>query len=158
MKTLLKWPLIVTFGVIVVRIVLEEFGAPQAINTIVGVVWLQLLVPVYFGLVLANSTNLPRFVTLAKLVVLYALCTRLMVLASYSLAYVFQWSAPRFSVEGGGVVGEGVTPLQGLFLTPALNQVFWVIGGVVIGMLLGSASLAARSRLGRERSAPANLE
>jgi hypothetical protein len=158
MKTLLKWPLIVTFGVIVVRIVLEESGAPQAINTIVGVVWLQLLVPVYFGLMLANSTKLPRFVTLAKLVVLYALCTRLMVLASYSLAYVFQWSAPRFSVEGGGVVGEGVTPLQGLLLTPALNQVFWVIGGVVLGMLLGSASLAAGRRLGRTRSAQENLE
>ena len=158
MKPLLKWPLIITFGVIVVRIVLEETGAPRAINTIVGVVWLQLLVPVYFGLVLANRQDLPRFVTLAKLVVLYALFTRLMVLVSYSLAYVFQWSAPRFSVEGGGVVGEGVTPLQGLFLTPASNQVFWVIGGVVMGILLGSASLAARSRLGRARSAPEKLE
>lgn len=158
MKTLLKWPLIVTFGVIVVRIVLEKSGAPQAINAIVGVVWLQLLVPVYFGLVLANSTELPRFVTLAKLVVLYSLCTRMMVLASYSLAYAFQWSATRFSVEGGGVVGVGVTTLQGLLLTPASNQVFWVIGGVVMGMLLGSASLAARSRLGSARSAQENLD
>jgi len=130
----------------------------SAINTIVGVVWLQLLVPVYFGLVLANSTELPRFVTLASLVVLYSLCIRLMVLGSYSLAYVFQWSALRFSVEGGGVVGEGVTTLQGLLLTPASNQVFWVIGGVVKGMLLGSASLAARSRLGSTRSAQENLD
>ena len=112
MKPLLKWPLIITFGVIVVRIILEETGAPRAINTIVGVVWLQLLVPVYFGLVLANRQDLPRYVTLAKLVVLYALFTRLMVLVSYSLAYVFQWSAPRFNVEGGGVVGEGVTPAR----------------------------------------------
>ncbi len=143
MKPLLKWPLIVTLAVIVVRIILEESGAPQAINTIIGVAWLQLLIPIYLGLTLAKNKDLPPFVTLTKLVVLYALCTRLMVLVSYSMAYLFQWSAPRFSVEGGGVVGEGVAPLQGLLLTPASNQVFWVIGGVVAGMILGSAALAA---------------
>ena len=53
MKHLLKWPLIVTLAVIVVRIILEETGTPQAINTLFGVVWLQLLIPVYFGLTLA---------------------------------------------------------------------------------------------------------
>jgi len=152
MKYLLKWPLIVTLTVIVVRIVLEEWGAPQAVNTLLGVVWLQLLMPVYFGVVLANNKNLSPFVTLSKVVILYSLCTRLMVLMSYSMAYVFQWSAQRFSIEGGGVVGEGVTPFQGLFLTPAYNQVFWVIGGVVAGLLLGSTTLAIGLYFGRTRS------
>ncbi|MEE2823210.1 MAG: hypothetical protein VYA53_09545 [Acidobacteriota bacterium] len=152
MKYLLKWPLIVTLAVIVVRIVLEELGAPQAVNTLLGVVWLQLLMPVYFGVVLANNKNLSPFVTLSKAVILYSLCTRLMVLMSYSMAYVFQWSAQRFSIEGGGVVGEGVAPLQGLLLTPAYNQVFWVIGGVVAGLLLGSTTLAIGLYFGRTRS------
>lgn len=152
MKYLLKWPLIVTLAVIVVRIVLEELGAPQAVNTLLGVVWLQLLIPVYFGVVLANNKNLSPFVTLSKGVILYSLCTRLMVLMSYSMAYVFQWSAQRFSIEGGGVIGEGVAPLQGLLLTPAYNQVFWVIGGVVAGLLLGSATLAIGLYFGRTRS------
>jgi hypothetical protein len=143
--------LIVTLVVIVVRIILEESGAPQALNTLIGVAWLQLLIPVYFGfsLTLARNRSLPPFITLTKLVIIYALCTRVMVLVSYSMAFVFQWSAPRFSVEGGGVVGEGVAPLQGLLLTPASNQVFWVIGGVIAGMILGSATLAAALHFGR---------
>ena len=86
MKYLLKWPLIVTLAVIVVRIVLEELGAPQAVNTLLGVVWLQLLIPVYFGVGLADNKNLSPFVTLSKVVILYSLCTRLMVLMSYSMA------------------------------------------------------------------------
>lgn len=153
MKHLLKWPLIVTLAVIVVRIILEETGAPQAINTLFGVVWLQLLIPVYFGLTLAKNKILPPFLTLTKLVVLYALCARLLVLVSYSMAYVFQWNAPRFSVAGSGVVGEGVGPLQGLLLTPASNQVFWVIGGVVAGMILGSATLAVGLHFSRRSRA-----
>ena len=148
----------VTVAMIVVRIILEESGAPPAVNTLFGVVWLQLLVPVYFGVAVAKKKDLPPFVTLTKLVVLYALCTRLMVLVSYSMAYVFQWSAPRFSTSGGGVVGEGVTPLEGMLLTPASNQVFWVIGGVVAGMLLGSATLAVGLRFGRTRSQEENPE
>ena len=156
MKALLKWPLIVTLAVIVVRIILEESGAPQAINIIFGVAWLQIFIPVYLGIALANHKDLPPFVTLAKLVVLYALCSRLMVLVTYSMAYVFQWSAPRFSVAGGGVVGEGVTPLQGMLLTPASNQVFWVIGGIVSGILLGSTTLAAGLRFHRTKSQETN--
>ena len=149
MKALLKWPLIVTLTVIVLRIILEESGAPQSVNAIFGVAWLQLLMPFYFGVALAENRELPPFVTLAKLVVLYSLCARLMVFVTYSLAYVFQWSAPRFSVQGGGVVGEGVEPLDGILLIPASNLVFWVLGGVVAGLILGSATLAVGLRLSR---------
>ena len=121
MKALLKWPLIVTLTVIVLRIILEESGAPQSVNAIFGVAWLQLLMPFYFGVALAENRELPPFVTLAKLVVLYSLCARLMVFVTYSLAYVFQWSAPRFSVQGGGVVGEGVEPLDPCFQSGVLG-------------------------------------
>jgi hypothetical protein len=81
-----------------------------------------------------------------------------MVLASSSMAYVFQWSAPRFSVGNGGIVGEGVKPLDGLLLTPVSNQAFWVIGGVVAGMLLGSLALAAGLHFGRQESEGENSQ
>ncbi|MDA2926004.1 hypothetical protein MYX78_02030 [Acidobacteria bacterium AH-259-G07] len=67
-----------------------------------------------------------------------------MIFATYCLAYVYSWSAPRFSVEGGGVVGEGVTPLQGLALIPLQNLIIGTILGTVVGMIVGWIVLAGR--------------
>ncbi|MDA2934545.1 hypothetical protein MYX82_09410 [Acidobacteria bacterium AH-259-D05] len=148
----MKWPLIIAVVVIIARIVLEEMGAPGVVNNIFGVVWLYFLIPVYFAIKLAASDELPPFKTLFKLTVLYAVCTRLMVFVTYSMAYIFQWSAPRFSVQGGGVVGEGVTPLQGLLITPSRNLMIWVIMGSVAGLIIGSAALGVQQLLGRKQS------
>jgi hypothetical protein len=43
----IKVPLIVTLAVIVVRILLEEMGAPGAISNIFSVAWLAFLIPIY---------------------------------------------------------------------------------------------------------------
>ena len=55
MKKTLKWPLIVSLVVIGARILLEEMGAPNAINNILGVAWLSFLIPVYLAVRLASS-------------------------------------------------------------------------------------------------------
>ncbi len=141
----IKGPLILTLVVIVVRILLEEMGAPGVITNILGVFWLAFPAAIYFGVGVAASQEAHPFKTLVKLIVVYGVCARLMVAVSYSLAYVFAWSAPRFS--GGGVVGEEVTALQGLLLMPAFNLVPGVIMAIGVGLLVGPATLAIRRKM-----------
>ena len=45
----LKWPLIVAAILVVLRIVLEQLGAPDSINNLLGVAWLHFLVPFYLA-------------------------------------------------------------------------------------------------------------
>ena len=141
----IKVPLIVTLVVIVVRILLEEMGAPGAISNIFSVAWLAFLIPIYFAVGMAASEEAHPYKTLVKLIVLYGVGVRLMVAVSYSLAYAFAWSAPRFS--GGGASGEGVTALQGLLLMPAFNMVPGLIMAIGSGLLVGPAVLAIRRKM-----------
>ena len=141
----IKWPLILTLVVIVVRILLEEMGAPGAISNIFSVAWLAFLIPIYFAVGLAASGEAHPYKALAKLIVLYGIGVRLMVAVSYSLAYLFQWSAPRFSGGGGG--GEGMTALQGLLLNPAFNLLPGLIMAIGSGLLVGPATLAIRRKM-----------
>ncbi len=141
----IRWPLIVTLVVMVVRILLEEMGAPGVITNIFGVIWLAFPVAIYFGVAVAASPEAHPYKALVKIIVLYGVCARLMVAVSYSLAYVFAWSAPRFS--GGGVVGEEVTALQGIVLMPAFNLVPGLIMAIGAGLLVGPATLAIRRKM-----------
>ena len=141
----IKWPLILNLVVIVVRILLEEMGAPGAISNIFAVAWLAFLVPIYFAVGMAAGGEAHPYKALMKLIVLYGVGVRLMVAVSYSLAYLFQWSAPRFS--GGGVIGEGVTALQGLLLNPAFNLLPGLIMAIGSGLLVGPATLAIRRKM-----------
>ncbi len=139
----IKGPLILTLVVMVIRIVLEEMGAPGALTNIVGVFWLAFLVSIYFAVGLANSGEAHPYKALIKLIVVYGVCARLMVAVSYSLAYIFDWSAPRF----GGQGSEGVTALEGILLTPAVNLVPGLIMAIGAGLLIGPAVLAIRRKM-----------
>ena len=152
----IKGPLIVTLGVIAVRILLEEMGAPGALSNILGVFWLAFPVAIYFAVCVAASREAHPYKMLVKLIVLYGVCARLMVAVSYSLAYLFQWSAPRFS--GGGVVGESVTALQGLLLMPAFNLLPGLIMAIGAGLLVGPATLAIRRKMLRAKVTDGNEE
>ena len=111
MSRLIRLPLIIAAIVVVVRVVLEQIGAPSGANQVFGVAWLYLLVPIYFGVNLAAADH--PYKSLFKTLLCFVAYTRLMVMATYLAAYQLKWTATRFSVEGGGVVGEGVTALQG---------------------------------------------
>ncbi len=152
----IKWPLILNLVVIVVRILLEEMGAPGAISNIFSVAWLAFLIPIYFAVGMAASGEAHPYKALIKLIVLYGVGVRLMVAVSYSLAFVFAWSAPRFS--GGGVIGEEVTALQGLLLTPAFNLVPGLIMAIGSGLLVGPATLAIRRKMLKPKVADENEE
>ncbi len=152
----IKWPLILTLMVMVVRILLEEMGAPGALSNIFSVAWLAFLIPIYFAVGMAAGGEAHPYKALVKLIVLYGVGVRLMVAVSYSLAYVFAWSAPRFS--GGGVIGEEVTALQGLLLTPAFNLVPGLIMAIGSGLLVGPATLAIRRKMLKPKVTDGNEE
>ena len=123
----IKVPLLVTLVVIVVRILLEEMGAPGAISNIFSVAWLAFLIPIYFAVGMAAREEAHPYKALVKLIVLYGVGVRLMVAVSYSLAYLFQWSAPRFS--GGGVVGEEVDGTSGTLADAGFQYGAWINHG-----------------------------
>ncbi len=133
-------------AVIVLRIVLEQAGAPEWLNNIFGVAWLYFAVPIFFALQIHRFGDERPFRILSLQVLLFAVYTRLMVMVTYMLAYQFQWQAPRFHLSRGGVVGEGVTPLQGLLWIPLRNFFFWVVAATVIGTILGGISLKIVSK------------
>jgi hypothetical protein len=72
--------------------------------------------------------------------------TRLMIIPTYWLAYMFQWKAPRFGLQMGGVVGEGISPVEGYLWIPVRNALVWIVGGTIIGMIIAGVALLIRRR------------
>lgn len=150
----LKGPLILTLVVIVVRIILEEMGAPGAVTNILGVFWLAVIFAIYFAIGLAASGEAHPYKALIKLIIGYGVGARLMVAISYSLAYALDWSAPRF----GAPDGEEVTALQGLLLAPLSNFVLGLIMVVVAGLVVGPVTLAIRRKMVEPQAAEPSEE
>jgi hypothetical protein len=145
MKDLLKWPLIIAAILVVARIVLEQAGAPDSINNLVSVaVFYVSIAPLYFAFRISKSEAPRPYLTLLKNTALFAALARSMVIPTYWLAYIFQWPQGRFSVDQGGVVGPGVTPLRGFILVPLFAAAAWVVFSVVAGGGLGSIVIAVK--------------
>ena len=147
MKNMLKWPLIIAAIVIVLRVVLEQAGAPDSVNNLFSVVVLYLVIfPIYSAIRIAKSGVARPYITLLKNTALYTALARSMVIPTYWLAYMYQWTAPRFSVALNGVVGPNVTPLYGYVLIPLAAAGAWIIASLVIGGGLGSMVIALNRR------------
>jgi hypothetical protein len=139
MKGMLKWPLVIAAILVVGRIVLEQAGAPGWLNNLVSVVILYVFIaPLYFAFRIAGSGIEHPYRTLLKKTALFTALARSMVIPTYWLAYHFQWTAPRFSVEQGGNVGPNMTPLWGYVLIPFGAAVVWILISLIVGGLLGS--------------------
>jgi hypothetical protein len=133
-------------AIIVIRIALEQFGAPGIVNNVFGVAWLYFIMPALFAVRIVGSGN-PRPVRgLFMDLLLFGVYTRLMVLVTYLAAYYFRWQAPRFGQSQGGNVGEGISPLQGLLVIPLRNAAVWIVFVVIIGMIIGGITLKLRKR------------
>lgn len=146
MKLWMKWPLLIAAVFVVFRIVLERFEAPEMVNNIFGVAWLYFLVPIYFALQITGTDEPKPYKSLFTITSIFALLTRLMVMPTYWLAYMFNWEQPRFDATQGGVVGEGVTPLSGYLIIPWRNVLIWVIFATLVGGLIGSIVVVIRRR------------
>ncbi len=148
---IMKTGAILAAAIVVLRVILEQVGAPNAINMIFGVAWLYFLLPVCLALKIASSGEAAPFKGLFTDVFLFSIYTRLMVMATYMIAYFAKWRAPRFSTSQGGNVGENVSFVDGFLYIPARNAVFWIVFAVVIGMIIGGITLA----IARKRARPA---
>ena len=155
MQGMLKWPLIIAAAVVVLRVVLEQAGAPGAVTNAFSVVLLYLLIcPIYFAVRIAKTGEARPYWTLIKKTALYAALARFMVVPTYWLAYIYQWPAPRFSKAMGGVVGEGITPLSAYILIPGMAVAAWIVGSIVIGGGVGSVIIGLLRRSMRSPSTP----
>ena len=72
-----------------------------------------------------------------------------MVLPTYWLARIYEWTQPRFN----GLAGPGVTAFTGYVTIPFATAAFWIIASVVFGGVLGSIIIAITRRLVREPAA-----
>jgi hypothetical protein len=144
--SLIKAGVIAAACIIVVRIILEQLGSPESVNNIFGVAWLYLVFPVLFALRIAASGEPGPFKALFKALLLFGVFTRLMVMATYMMAYLLKWQAPRFSMKMGGNVGPDVGMLQGLLLVPVRNALIWIVTATVVGMIIGGAILFAKRK------------
>ena len=133
----LKWPLIVTAILVILRIILEQLGAPDSINNLLGVAWLHFLAPFYLAFRIYASRSKWPYRALFKDLLLYTVYTRLMVLVTYWSAYLWQWQSPRFLITQGGNVGDDIGLLQGYLVIPVRNAAVWMVMAMVIGLVLG---------------------
>ena len=141
-KSLIRVPLIIAAIIIVARIISEQAGAPPWLNQVFGVTWLYLLIPFYFAVKITKSGEAKPFVTLLKTLAVFVLLSRILIALTYMIAFALSWSAPRFLVVNGGVVGEGITPVEGYLLIPFQNLVLTTFAVTVIGMILGGIVMA----------------
>jgi hypothetical protein len=143
---IMKAGLLLAAVIVVLRIILEQVGAPEAVNGIFGVAWLYFLLPICLALKIATGGEANPFKKLLKDVFLFAVCTRLMVMITYVVAYFFHWQAPRFSTAGGGNVGPDVSLVTGILVIPVRNALFWVLFATIVGMLIGGITLWLRRK------------
>jgi hypothetical protein len=146
MKAILKWPLVIAAVLIVVRIVAERAGASDGITNAISVIIFHMLIaPIYFAIRIVRSDMAHPYRTHLKLTALFAILARLMVAPTYWLAYALNWTTPRFTVEGGGVVGSDSIPY--VIGIPLLLVVVWTIASLIVGGLLGLLIIAVGRKL-----------
>ena len=147
MKGILKWPLIVAAIAVVLRVVVERAGVPETVSNFVSVVALHLLiVPLYFSIRIGLS-GIPRpYLTHIKLVTLYVLLTRAMVIPTYWLAHIFGWQQQRFA----GLSGPDVTPFTSYVAIPFFTAAQWIVVSIIFGGVLGSIVIALTGRFVRK--------
>jgi hypothetical protein len=145
LKGILKWPLIIAAVIVVLRVVVERAGAPVSVSNMLSVVALHtLLVPLYVAIRIGLS-GVPRpYWMLIKLVAIYVVLTRAMIVLTYWLARIYRWQAPRFA----GLFGPDVTPFRGFIAVPFLTAGLWIGASLVVGGTIGTIVVVVlRSRM-----------
>ena len=138
LQGILKWPLIVAAVVVVSRVVAERAGAPGVVSNMLSVAALHtVIVPLYFAVRIGKTSEPSPYLTLIKLIAIYAICTRDMVLPTYWAARIFNWPEPRFA----GLDGPDVTPFVGFIGVPFVTAAIWIVASIVVGGAIGAIAL-----------------
>ena len=143
LKGILKWPLIVAAVVVVLRVISERAGAPAVFSSMLSVVALHTIIaPLYFAVQIGLSGAPHPYGMLMKLIGIYVVLTRAMILPIYWLARIFEWPESRFA----GLAGPDVTPFVGFIAVPFLTAAFWIVASLIVGGLIGSITLGLMRR------------
>jgi hypothetical protein len=143
-RGILKWPLIIAAAVTVLRVIVEQAGAPDSVSNLVSVVALHLLiVPLYFAYKIGKSEIPNPYLTQLKLVAIYAVLTRMMIIPTYWLARIYSWPQTRFA----GVSDS--PPFTGLVLIPFGTAAFWIVASTIFGTGIGCTVIALLRRSAR---------
>ncbi|KAA3654575.1 MAG: hypothetical protein DWQ10_17675 [Calditrichaeota bacterium] len=145
---IVKLPLLIAFAVIAIRLVLEFAGAPDAVNKIFGIAWLQIIVPVFFAFKIIENEFEKPFFALIKAILLFSVPVRLAIALTYSLAYYFKWTISRFAM----VTGDNVTPLTGYFTIPASAFAFNILAALIVGIITGGLTMYFKSRAAKPKT------
>jgi hypothetical protein len=136
---ILKWPLIVAAVVVVVRVVFERLGVPESVNNVLSIAVMHtLIVPLYIGWQLGRRKSERPYATLIKLIAIFAVLTRIMILPTYWAGRIFEWTNSRFN----GTWGPDVDAFRGFVGVPLVTAAIWIVASIVVGGVLGSIVLA----------------
>jgi hypothetical protein len=139
LKGILKQPLILAAVVVVLRVVVERAGGPPLLASALSVVVLHtFLAPIYFAIRLAGSGVERPYKALLELILVYAVCTRAMLLPVYWLARIFEWPELRFY----GLSGPAVNAFVGFIGVPIVTALIWITASVVVGGAIGAGVFA----------------
>ena len=105
--------------------------------------------PALFAINVGRSSETRPYVMLAKMSAGFVVVAASMVGATYSLSSLFGLSAYRFTVEGGGVIGEGIAPLQRFILLPLGSLGLTALIGLAAAVVTGPVVLWMFRRDGR---------
>jgi len=142
-KDILKWPLLLAAIVIVVRVIVERMGATENVSNLFSAVALHLLVaPLYFAIRIGTSCIPRPYLMQLKLVTLFVVLTRAMVIPVYWLAHILDWQQQRF-----GGLAPGVSRFTAYIAIPFGTAGFWIIASIIVGTVLGSVVIALMSRV-----------
>jgi hypothetical protein len=144
LKAILKWPLIVAAAVTIIRVILERAGAPYPIPSLFSVVLLHtLLGPIYFAVHIGSSSVARAYAQQFKLVAIYVVLARAMILPTYWLARIYHWPENRFA----GLWGPDVNAFAGFVGVPLVTALIWIVISIICGNALGAVIIAILRRL-----------
>jgi hypothetical protein len=143
MKGTLKWPLIIAAIVVVARVVTERTGMPPAVNGSLSAVALHtLIVPLYLAFQIARSGVERPYGTLFKLIGVYVVLTRAMLIPVYWLGRIYEWPEGRFD----GLWGPDVSAFVGFIAVPFVTAAIWIVSSLIVGGAIGSLVIAIAGR------------
>src|SRR4029434_6321777 len=119
------------------RIGVERAGGPGAVSSALSIVVLHtLLAPLYFAIRLGGTPVEHPYRTLFKLILIYVVATRAMLLPVYWLARIFRWPENRFA----GLADS--SPFVGFVGIPVWTALFLIVSSVVCRGAVGALVLA----------------
>jgi len=140
---ILTLPLIVAAVVVVLRVIVERAGAPESITNWLSIAAMHtVIVPIYIALRLSKSDAASPYLSLIKMIALFAVLARIMILPTYWAGRIFEWTQSRFN----GLWGPDVDAFRGFVGVPLVTAGIWIVASVVIGGVLGSIILAVTRR------------